>query len=134
MKRKVKAVILIAYGLLFLNFVAHAQVRVGGVIQGNVTDTEGAALPGVTVIIESPNLIGGAHSRTTDAKGFYKFFSLAIGVYKVTAEIPGFNTLVKEGIRLHANMTLTIDFRMSQSALTKEVVVEAVRDIVKSCV
>jgi len=125
MKSKFWVIFLIGSGLLFLNIVAHSQIRESGVIQGNVTDLEGTLLPGVTITIESPSLIGGAHSRITDAKGFYQFYSLSIGVYKATADLPGFNTLVKEGIRLHGNMTLTIDFKMTQAPITKEVMVEA---------
>jgi len=109
-----------------LNVFAYSQIRESGVIQGNVTDMEGLPLPGFTVTIESPNLIGGAHSRVTDVKGFYKYPSLSIGKYKITAEMSGFNTLVKEGINLHANMTLTIDSKMAQASLTKEVMVEAI--------
>jgi len=125
MKSREKVMFFLALGILLICLSANSQIRESGAIQGNVTDTEGAALPGVTVTIESPNLIGGPQTLITDANGFYKFRALALGTYKVTAQLTGFKTMVKEGIELHLGMTLTCDFRMVQAAEEKEIVVLA---------
>ncbi len=119
MKRKVRASFFIFFGLLACCLWAHSQIQESGVIQGNVTDAEGNPLPGATVTITSPGLIGGAHTRLTDAKGFYKFPSLMIGVYRVTAELSGFSKMIREGISVHSNLSLTVDFKMSQAALER---------------
>ncbi|UCC38701.1 MAG: TonB-dependent receptor [Candidatus Aminicenantes bacterium] len=125
MKGKFGRILPIIFGILLISLWAHPQIRESGEIQGNVTDTEGAPLPGATVTVESPNLIGGAQSRMTDANGFYRFRSLSIGLYKVTASLSGFNTMVKEGIRLHAGITLGCDFKMTQATVEEEVIVVA---------
>ena len=44
-----------------------------GAITGRATDTSGGALPGVTVSITSPNMIGGARTSVTDEEGVYRF-------------------------------------------------------------
>ena len=54
--------------LSMLPMAAHAQ----SAIAGQVTDTTGAVLPGVTVEASSPALIEGARSAVTDAQGRYR--------------------------------------------------------------
>jgi hypothetical protein len=53
-----------------------------GAITGRAIDAQGGALPGVTVSIASPNLIGGAYA-VTDEQGVYRF-TLPGGIYTVT--------------------------------------------------
>ena len=50
---------------------AEAQQQTGA-ITGRATDTSGGALPGVTVSITSPNMIGGARTAVTDEQGVYR--------------------------------------------------------------
>ena len=45
-----------------------------GSIAGQVTDTTGGALPGVTVEVSSPALIGGTQVAFTDGEGRYLLF------------------------------------------------------------
>ena len=44
--------------VILLSGFALAQSRVTGIIEGRVSDEEGSALPGVTMTITSPNLMG----------------------------------------------------------------------------
>ena len=64
-------------------------------ITGRAMDTSGGALPGVTVSITSPNLIGGARTAVTDEQGVYRFTLLPGGTYTVTFD----------AARLHARST-----------------------------
>jgi hypothetical protein len=125
MTGKLRKSVWIVFGVLFISFFAFPQIREAGIIQGNVTDADGNYLPGVSVSVESPNLIGGKHTRVTDARGFYKFPGMTVGIYKVTAELTGFKTVITEGVAVHANKTLTVDFKLIQAALASEVVVQA---------
>ncbi len=68
---------------------ASAQTTTGRLI-GSVVDEAGSPLPGVTVTIASPSLIGGAQTRVTDDAGEYSFIGIAPGEYTVRAELPGF--------------------------------------------
>ena len=96
MKREGTKIFALFCALLFVWSLSLSQVRETGTIQGNVTDEEGAPLPGVTITVSSPGLIGGDRAIVTDAKGFYRALSLAVAVYSLKAEMPGFNTIVKE--------------------------------------
>jgi hypothetical protein len=94
-----------------------------GAITGRATDTSGGALPGVTVSITSPNMIGGARTSVTDAEGVYRFTALPGGVYVVTFDLPGFNTLIIEGVQVNAGATMTINGRMDVASLQETVTV-----------
>jgi hypothetical protein len=101
---------------------AYAQ-SLTGAITGRVTDTSEGALPGVTVSITSPNMIGGARTTVTDDQGIYRFTLLPGGVYVVKFEIPGFNTLNVEGVDLNAGATMTINGKLEVATLQETVTV-----------
>ena len=73
-----------------LPFPGYSQAQTTSALTGTITDSTGAVIPGVTVSIESPSLIGGKHSTVTDSQGVYRFPSLQPGIYKLTAELQGF--------------------------------------------
>src|SRR5712692_1142289 len=79
---------------------AHAQGQYGN-IHGIVTDQSDAALPGVTVTLSSPALLV-EQTKVSDAVGQYRFDQLPVGTYKLTLELMGFQTLVREGLQLPA--------------------------------
>ena len=83
---------------LFIVAPAAAQEQRGS-IQGFVKDSSGAVLPGATVDVRSPALVGGA-TASTDSEGGYRFPSLPPGVYEVTAALQGFNPAKTGGVRV----------------------------------
>jgi len=100
------------------------QSKETGAIIGAVSDQQGAPLPGVTVTVSSPNLMG-TRSTITEANGAYRFPALPPGDYTVKAELEGFKTVVRENIRLTTTTRLTVDISMEQSAIKEEVTVVA---------
>ena len=60
---------------------AFAQMTQGR-LTGTVTDSQGAVMPGVTVTVTSPALIG-SQNTVTEANGRYLFPSLPSGIYNV---------------------------------------------------
>lgn len=94
-----------------------------GAITGRATDTSGGALPGVTVSITSPSMIGGARSAVTDGEGVYRFTALPGGDYVVKFELPGFTTLNVEGVQVNAGATMTINGKMDVASLQETVTV-----------
>jgi hypothetical protein len=101
---------------------AHAQTSLGS-ITGRAVDSSGGALPGVTVSITSPQMIGGARTTVTDEEGIYRFTLLNGGTYTVTFTLPGFNTLNIEGVVLGAGQTLTINGTLEVATLEETVTV-----------
>jgi hypothetical protein len=81
-------------------------------VTGRATDSSDGALPGVTVSITSPNLIGGARSSVTDEQGIYRFTQLPAGVYAVKFELAGFTTLNIESVQVSGGATMTINGKL----------------------
>ena len=121
---KFKMMIVLCAFLLVYSSVALSQSKETGAIIGTVSDEEGAPLPGVTVTISSPNIMGD-RTIVTDANGRFRFPALPPGVYSAKAELPGFNTVVRTEIRLHTTTRLTADFTMAISTIEEEVTVIA---------
>src|SRR5687768_7632548 len=85
---------------------AFAQIGQTAVLQGRVTDASGSAIPGATVTVTSPALIGGPRSVVTEATGEYRFPSLAPGVYRVQVELAGFKAFVRDNVRLELGQVI----------------------------
>jgi len=109
--------------LLALSQGATLAQEVTGSIAGKVTDAQGLVLPGVTITVASPQLIRGSSIATTGADGTYRVRNLAPGTYTVTAELPGFKALKREGILLQAGKTLGVDFSLELSGVEETVTV-----------
>ena len=58
--------------LLFLSPFVLSQSKDTGAIEGTITDAEKAPLPGVTVTLTSPNLMG-TRTALTDGNGQFRF-------------------------------------------------------------
>ena len=79
-----------------------------GSINGRVTDTSNAVLPGVTVNATSPAAMG-IQTSVTDGGGNYRFPALPPGTYTLSFELPGFNTLKRENISIAMGFTATVN-------------------------
>ncbi|MGH9385701.1 MAG: carboxypeptidase regulatory-like domain-containing protein [Vicinamibacterales bacterium] len=91
-------------------------------INGTVIDSQGAVLPGATVTARSAALIG-AQTTITEADGRFRFPALPGGIYDITFELAGFQTLKREGIVLRLGQTLTVDGQLQVAALQESVTV-----------
>jgi hypothetical protein len=116
------AVFALSLAVAFHTAPAWAQSMTGG-ITGRATDSSGGALPGVTVSITSPQMIGGARTAITDDQGVYRFTLLPGGLYTVKFELPGFTTMNVEGVTLNTGATMTINGRLEVAALQETVTV-----------
>ena len=111
--------------LLLLPGLASAQA-----IGGTVTDTTGGVLPGVTVEARSPALIEQVRTAITDGGGQFQIVALETGTYTVTFTLPGFSTLVREGIELSTGFTANIDAQLAVGALEETVTVTEASPII----
>ncbi len=100
-----------------------------GRINGTVTDNSGAVLPGVTVTATSPALIQ-PQVQVSGADGDYRFIALPPGVYELSFELSGFQTVKREGIRVVINQTLTVDQQLHVATLQETVTVTGESPIV----
>ena len=103
-------------------------------VTGRATDSSDGALPGVTVSITSPNLIGGARSSVTDEQGICRFTQLPAGVYAVKFELAGFTILNIESVQVSGGATMTINGKLQVASLAETITVIQMADgVEQSC-
>ncbi|HET8797317.1 MAG TPA: carboxypeptidase-like regulatory domain-containing protein, partial [Thermoanaerobaculia bacterium] len=66
-------------------------------LSGTVTDEQGSPVPGVTLTATNTQT-GLVRTAITAADGVYRFPSLPVGTYTVTAELSGFATVTTENV------------------------------------
>lgn len=93
-------------------------------IFGNVTDSSGAVVPGVSVTVTN-TATGVARSTVSDATGNYIVSQLPIGVYTLKAEAQGFKAFVQENIRVQVDENRQINIVMQVGALSESISVAA---------
>jgi hypothetical protein len=109
---------------LVLQLAVSAFAGTTGNITGTVTDSNGEALPGVTVLLTSPNLIG-SRSAVTDAQGKFRSVFLPPGAYEVTATFTGFRTQ-KANVKVNIDSNVTVNLQLEvQNSIEDELVVTA---------
>src|SRR5262245_23471165 len=92
--------------LLALAAPARAQEQQAA-LAGVVRDSTGGVMPGVTVVAKSQ--AGVVVELQTSVEGTYRFPSLPVGTYELTARLDGFVPANVQGIDLRLGRQLTID-------------------------
>jgi len=107
---------------------AVAQRATTGTVTGTIVDGTGAALPGVAISLQSPEVLG-TFSTVTDGAGVYRVANLAPATYDVKAELAGFQTVIrKASVRLNA--VLDVDFTLGVGSMSEAVTVSGESPIV----
>jgi len=120
----------ILWAMTLLPAAARAQSATSGAIAGEVKDTTGAVLPGVTVEAASPALIEKVRTVVTDDQGQYKIVDLRPGTYTVTFTLAGFNTVKREGIELTTGFTALANAELRVGALEETITVSGASPVV----
>ncbi len=110
-----------------LSFVAAGHVlaqRTTGSLVGTVQDESGSVLPGVTVSLKGPTVVG-TQTAVTNEKGFYRFPALPPGLYNVSFGMQGFRTLNRPDVRVPLGATVEENVALKISTLAEEVTVAA---------
>ncbi len=120
--------------LVALSFGATAFAQGGGAsstgtIQGRVTDSQGAVLPGVTVTANSPALIQ-PQTTVTSETGNYRFPAVPPGNFELTYELAGFNTLRRSGISITLGFTANVNVELALATLQETVTVSGSSPII----
>jgi hypothetical protein len=118
---------LVLLSLVFMLLVVHqglAQKRTG-TIRGTVKDEAGEPLPGVTVELKGPALMG-SRSTPADAAGEFRFLALPIGAdYEVSFSLPGFQPVTRTNQRVTIGGTIVLDIVLKPAAIAAELTVTA---------
>src|ERR671918_330055 len=96
-----------------------AQIQ-SGTISGSVRDEQGGVLPGVNVTAQG---VDATQTFVTDANGEYRFLNLAPGPYKVTAELQGFTTIVREDVIVAVGRNVELPLTLKVAAVAETITV-----------
>ncbi len=118
-------VVVLALALVLPAAWSAAQTTTAGSIRGTITDSNGDPLPGVNVVATSDALVAGRTTAVTSAAGVYRFPSLPPGTYTIEAQLPGFQTVRQESVRVSLGQILGIDLQLPLASVTDEIVVIA---------
>jgi hypothetical protein len=108
---------------LFIILPAVTLAQTGAALTGIVSDSSGAVLPGVSVEAKSPVLIEQTRSAVTDETGRYRIVDLRPGTYSVSFTLPGFATVIREGIELSGTFIANVDAQLRVGAVAESVTV-----------
>jgi hypothetical protein len=100
-----------------------AYAQAVGAIGGTVTDASGAVLPGATLALTSPGLIGTGQTTVADGQGNYQFTRLVPGRYSVKGELEGFQSTIQENVDVNADRTSRVDLKLVLGSLRESVTV-----------
>ena len=115
-----KLAILVLIGAASLSF---GQVNTG-TITGTVTDSSGAAVPNVKVVVVQTET-NFQSIATTNSEGIYRIQSLQPGPYRVNFEISGFKRMMQAGIDLRVGDVLPVNAVLEVGQLTESIQVSA---------
>lgn len=104
---------------------------ISATVAGTVTDPSGAAIPGAPVAMENLQ----THLRSevqSNSAGFYRIAGLIPGVYRERVSKQGFKAEVREGIELHGQDQLAINFSMQLGSVSESVTVNGSEPLLQS--
>ena len=93
-----------------------------GSISGTVVDEQKAVLPGVTILVTQVET-GAQRTQLSDEHGRYRVLSLPPGPYRVTADLSGFRSIVRDQLTVAIGRDLLVDVEMKVGGLEEKVTV-----------
>ncbi len=99
---------------------AMAQTAWSSTISGTVYDGTGAVVPGATVTITAPTLIGGAQTTVANGDGLYRLPALPAGAYDVVVRRDGFRPVRRPGVRVPSGATVIIDVALEVAGVSNQ--------------
>lgn len=113
--------------MVFTTALAFGQAATTGTITGTTSDSSGALIPGVNVILKFPARISDQELATvTDERGTFRFPAVPTAVgYQLRAELTGFRTKVISEVEVRPAITQNFAIVLEVGALTEEVTVTA---------
>ncbi len=115
--------VVLAVLLVFSVIPAFGQMDRGAIV-GTLRDASGAAIPNATVTITNKDT-GVSIQTTVNSVGDYQVLALNPGTYSVKASAPGFDSALHDGIELHVQDRLLINFTLKVGSIKQEVTVTA---------
>jgi Carboxypeptidase regulatory-like domain/TonB-dependent Receptor Plug Domain len=102
-----------------------------GIISGTVVDQTDAALPGASVALRNTDT-NFEKTETTDNGGRFRAVLLPLGPYRITVTLPGFSTLVRDGVTLSVGQDVNLRLPLQVSGVQQEVRVTGEAPVVET--
>lgn len=103
---------------------ARGQSAYDSILTGTVFDSSGGVVPAAAITVSGSSLLGGSRVGATDSDGTYRFTALPAGFYDITADLKGFRSVKRTGIRLPPDATIIVDFELVPASITDVITVE----------
>jgi len=121
---------LVGFLLLLLPNLLFAQTNAGS-LSGRVSDGSGAALPGVTVTATN-EATGFNRTVISETDGSYRFASLPIGTYDVTADLAGFGSLTTKNVEVNVSTDRNLNITLKQATVKEQITVTAASPLIET--
>jgi Carboxypeptidase regulatory-like domain/TonB-dependent Receptor Plug Domain len=122
---------IVALSIALLSPLRLAAQEQTGTLQGKIVDDSGTVLPGVTVTVKGPTILGGSMTTVSTDTG-YRLQNIPLGIYTVVFELSGFQTKAYEGVRVQAGATFTIDPQLGVAPVQETVTVVGETPIIET--
>ena len=118
---------LAALFIVAVSAVSHAQEAT---MNGRITDSSGAVLPGVTVTATN-DATGNTFVAVTDESGAYRM-PMRVGQYTVTTELSGFATVTRRDVEVLVGQQVTLNLELSITGVQESVTVTGLAPLVNT--
>jgi hypothetical protein len=111
--------------------VAFSQVVTTSVVDGNVTDPQGAVIIGASITVTNVDT-GQVFKATTDEHGHWVLPSMLEGAYKVSITAQGFRVTEVEGVQVDVGVPKTVNAKLEVGSVNEVVEVTAGAELVQT--
>lgn len=122
--KKLKTLSILVAVLMVASSALFAQTQ-SGTLKITVIDDEGTALPGVSLTLSSPAMMG-EKTLITNQAGEALFVNLTPGTYQIKSSLPGFQEKVSERIEVSLDKQTVLQVELKQATIEESVTVIAV--------
>jgi carboxypeptidase family protein/TonB-dependent receptor-like protein len=122
-KRLVSGVVCLITALISGGVAAYGQQSYGALL-GQISDQQGASVPGAKITVTSEET-GLARTVATDGGGNYRIGLLAAGNYSIKVEATGFGASEQKGLALRVGDERRVDVRLRLGEVSASVTIEA---------
>src|ERR1700684_2583716 len=112
-------------------FCASMAIGKNGELSGLIQDPSHSGVSGAEVTIRNEQT-GGRRNTTSNASGFYSLPALGPGLYRLSIRAVGFETIIREGIKLETGENARMDFSLRLGDFRTEVTVHGDSPLINS--
>src|SRR5262245_56718413 len=117
------------FAIILCSEEAFAQNQFGSA-QGTVQDAEAQPIPGVTVTASSE--LDGSATVYTDQNGRYRIGSLIPGIYKLEAQLAGFQSVLNKNVQISIGSTSSVNFVLDPEKIAESITIQSEAPLIDS--